>query len=65
MFTNPETNDLFQEGDTMSNPALALTYTTLAASTSPVELFYHGYIMKDLVQDIQEQGYLLIAKISL
>jgi gamma-glutamyltranspeptidase len=56
MFTDPKTGDYYKEGDTMKNDKLALTYTTLAASTAPLELFYHGYIMRDLVQDIQTKG---------
>ena len=54
MLTNPNTGELYKEGEIMTHPKLAQTLEVIA-NEGP-EAFYTGSLAADIVLDIQEAG---------
>lgn len=55
IFINPETNDIYQEGDIMYRPKLGKTLEILA-DEGPAAMYDGGIIGQKLIEDIQELG---------
>ncbi|XP_062582561.1 glutathione hydrolase 1 proenzyme-like [Saccostrea cucullata] len=53
MVTNPETNEVYTEGEIIKMPALANTYEAIANDSHTM---YNGSMAKDIVADIREAG---------
>ena len=58
LLTNPETNSLYNEGETMRQPKLARTLEIIAEEGP--DAFYDGRLSKDVALDIQEQGCMFV-----
>ena len=57
VFLNPETGEVWREGEAYTNPALADTMELMAeAGDGAEEMFYRGWIAESLADDIQRLG---------
>ncbi|XP_017785539.1 PREDICTED: gamma-glutamyltranspeptidase 1-like [Nicrophorus vespilloides] len=54
LMTNPQTGDLYKEGDLMLRPALAETLEMVAKHGPSV--LYHGNLTEDFIYDIRDNG---------
>ena len=54
MFTNPETKEIYKEGETYKRPLLARTLRKIAANGA--KEMYFGETGKNMVKDIREEG---------
>ncbi|CAI5451668.1 unnamed protein product [Caenorhabditis angaria] len=59
---NPVTNATYQEGDILKRPKLAKTLETIANSSDPNQLFYHGEWAKIMAKEFKEGGGLITEK---
>ena len=57
VFLNPETGEVWREGEEYTNAALADTMELMAEAGDDAEdMFYSGWIAESLVSDIQDLG---------
>lgn len=57
VFLNPDTGEVWAEGEAYTNPALADTMEMMAeAGDGAEDMFYNGSIAKNLTRDITELG---------
>jgi len=61
IFVNPETGDVYKQGDTLKRPVLARTLEKIATPTGADD-FYTGLIAKDILDDLQEFGSIITAE---
>lgn len=54
---NPATDHVWQFGDVIRRLELADTMEQLALARNPVELFYHGPMADQIVEEIQRNGW--------
>lgn len=59
IYINPETGEVYREGDIMKRPKLANTLERIGRSKAKSSLFYQGDLGKDFVEDVQGYGGIL------
>ena len=54
LYINPQTGDLYKEGETIELPQLGQTLSTLAKEGP--DAFYNGSLTSDIVQEFKDAG---------